>query len=248
MTEPKHAPITVVEQGPPPERVNPVVGQLLSALGDRPDPDVLRKILEVQREWEADEAKRAFTAALVALKAELPSVLERDATVRYEPKNGGMPVHYKHTSLAHAMDVVTPHLTRFGFSIAWEPTTNDNGTMVTVLCRLTHAGGHSVSTSLSAPADKSGTKSPSQGVASTITLLQRYTALSLLGIATREHQDPQPADIANTIDTARNVRAVGKLEKYGKTADDAVEYLGKPLDEWTGADIDKLAAWAKGGT
>jgi hypothetical protein len=42
---------------------------------------------------------------------------------------------------------------------------------------------------MTAPIDTSGSKSPAQGVASTITLLQRYTALSLLGIATADMKD-----------------------------------------------------------
>jgi hypothetical protein len=69
-----------------------------------------------------------------------------------------------------------------GFVLTWIPSTPAPGT-VTVLCRLLHCDGHFDEATLSAPVDTSGNKSPAQGVASTVSLLSRYTALALLGIA-----------------------------------------------------------------
>jgi len=98
-----------------------------------------------------------------------------------------------------ALDSVTEPLTRHGFSLGWVPTTGDRGE-VRVTCRLTHAEGHSEETTLVAPPDTSGLKNPAQAIASTITLLQRYTALSLLGIATADTTDPTPDEPPQRID------------------------------------------------
>ena len=119
--------------------------------------------------------------------------------------------------------------------------------MVTVTCRLTHADGHSEETTISAPPDNSGNKSPAQAVASTITLLQRYTLLSLLGIATADMADPSAQEerqpVPGRIDADRNLRAAAALKKYGKSREEAEQYLEKPVSEWTGEDLSALKEW-----
>lgn len=242
MSEPNHkAVVHVVEHSAPIARMHPLVE--LAMKGGQVDPATLRELLAVQRDWEAGEARKAFTSALVALKADLPSVIARDTTVDFTSAKGR--TRYTHTSLAAAMEAVTPVLTAHGFSLAWSPST-DKG-QVTVTCRLTHAGGHHEETSISAPVDTSGNKSPAQGVASTITLLQRYSALSLLGIATADMKDPGSAPHASGehVDTNRNMRAAAAVKKSGRAVSDAEAFLGRSVQEWTTADLDKLREWLK---
>ena len=166
------------------EVLHPAVAQVLKA---NPTPEALEKMLDLQRQWERDEAKRAYTRALVGLKQALPPWIKRDKTVDFSGAKGGR-VHYTHTSLAAAMEAISPILGQHGFSLTWKTDTS-SGT-VTVTAELTHRDGHKESTMLSAPPDTSGSKNPAQAVASMTTLLQRYTALSLLGIATADMEDP----------------------------------------------------------
>lgn len=217
--------------------LSPIVAQILAA---NPTPDVLAKLLDVQRQWDADQARRAYTTALVALKRDLPAVIDRDQTVAFGE------TRYTHTSLAAVMDAVTEALTQHGFSIAWEPQTGERA--VTVTCRLTHADGHSESATISAPPDNSGRKSQAQAIASTITLLSRYTALSLLGIATadmREPHGPRPSEQPSVVDTAKNLAAAAWLKKRGRSLYEAEEMVGRPTAEWTAADLDVLREWGK---
>lgn len=211
------------------------------------EPATLREMLALQRDWEQGEAKKAFTRALVALKRDLPTVIQRDSTVDYTNKSG-MRTRFKHASLAAVMDAITEPMTAHGFSLAWTPSTDDKGSIVTVrvTARLTHAEGHSEETTISAPADTSGNKNSAQAVASTITLLSRYAALALLGIATRDMKDPEPSEPdPDRIDTARNLRAVGRLTKLGKKREDAEAFIGRPVAEWTAADLERLTQWVK---
>lgn len=243
MSDAKHQIVRRAEHGIVPARLHPLVEQ---AITHNPDPATLRELLQVQREWEAGEAKKAFTRALVALKRELPTVLKHDKEVDFRNREGKR-THYTHTSLAHAIEEITPALTAHGFSLTWEPARSGRDDVV-VTARLTHSEGHSETCTLSAPVDTSGNKSPAQGVASTVTLLQRYTALSLLGIATAEHHEPTPADEpldTARVDAARNLRAVGKLAKHGRTREEAEHYLGRPVREWTGEDLERLSAWVR---
>jgi hypothetical protein len=244
MTDPNHKAIARAEHGIAPERMHPLVAVAMAS--GTLEPGTLRELLAVQREYEAGEARKAFTRALVALKRDMPTVLARDATVDFTSAKGR--THYKHTSLAHALDQITEPLTAHGFSLAWTPARSERGEVI-VTCRLTHAEGHHTECTLSAPVDTSGNKSPAQGVASTVTLLSRYTALSLLGIATADMADPAPAERVEAdgphIDAARNLRAVGRLARLGRTREDAERYIGRPVQAWTAADLARLAAWVQ---
>lgn len=242
MTDPKHQSILHVERPAHPERMHPLVSAAMA--GGTLDPATLRELMTLQRDWEAGEARKAYTRALVALKRELPVIVGRDQTVDYQGGKGR--VRYTHTSLAAAMSAVIDPLTQHGFSIGWTPRTENNQVFVT--CRLTHAEGHSEETTLNAPVDQSGAKSPAQGVASTITLLERYTALALLGIATADMQEPKrenEAEDASRIDTSRNLRAMGRLSQLGRTKEEAEKFVGRPVHEWTVADLGRLKQWAQ---
>ena len=224
-------------------RMHPMVE---AAMAHSPDPETLRGLLDVQREWERGEAKKAFTRALVELKRDLPTVLARDKTVDFTSAKGR--TLYTHTSLASVMDAVTVPLTQHGFSLSWKSETKDR--LVSVTCRLQHAEGHSDESSLQSPPDTSGNKGGAQAIASTITLLQRYTALSLLGIATddmKEPHEPKPPTEAEAVrvNQAKNLEAAARLKNYGKTRAQAEAYLGVAVADWTAADLGKLSEWVR---
>jgi hypothetical protein len=235
-----HNPITVVHQAATATQLHPLVQMMQAAVstGGALDISMMREMMQLQREWQADVARKAYTTAIVALKCDLPTVIRRDKEVGFGNTK------YTHTTLACAMDAITGPLTRHGFNLAWIPQTTPAG--VSVTCRLTHADGHSEECTLTGPPDSKGSKSPVQGIASTITMLQRYTALAILGIATADMNEPEPeAEAPEAVDMDRNLRAVGKLVGLGKTRAEAEEYLGKKVDAWTVGDLQKLGAWAK---
>lgn len=196
------------------------------------DPATLRELLQLQREWEAGEAKRAYAQALVSLKRDLPSVLARDRKVSFSGTN------YTHTSLAYAVEAILPHLIKHGFSHTWIPA-SDRG-VVRVTCRLTHAMGHSEESTIEAPPDDKGSKSKAQGVASTITLLERYTLLAILGIATSDMKEPEGVG-KDSVDTRSNLRTVGWIVRNGYSVDDVCAWVGgRKEDAWTVADVDTI--------
>jgi len=251
MTDRGHTIITNPERVANIEKMNPVVSAGMRILENNPNPEALRALLTMQQDWEREESRKAFERAMVALKRDLPTVLRRDKVVDFTSAKGR--THYTHTSLAAAVDAVSSPLTQHGFSHSWTPSTDDKG-KVHVTCTLTHVDGHSKGTTISAPVDTSGNKGPAQGVASTITLLQRYTLLSLLGIATADQEDPpfDDDDKAQPDESQRNrpnpdraLKAVGFITKKGRSREDAEGWLGKKVQEWTDEDIDSLNDWLK---
>jgi HAMP domain-containing protein len=198
------------------------------------DTQTMREMMTMQREWEADEARKAFTNAMVALHSELPTVLDRDKEVSYGT------TRYTHTSLGAAVELITPNLTKYGFSHSWKTSTDNSKVKVT--CRITHAAGHYEETYLDAPPDNSGHKSSPQAIASTVTLLERYTLLALLGIATADMQDPrnETGDNNNKVDLKKNLKAVAELSKMGISSDEACNHVNRAVEDWTSEDLQSL--------
>jgi len=217
---------------------------VLAAMQGRVDTDSLRAVIDMQTEHEAREAKRSFTRAIVELKRDLPPVINRDKVVDFTSEKGR--THYTHTSLAGAMRAVEDHLIDHGFSVSWVP--SSNGREVAVTCKLTHRDGYHEEATLTSPPDTSGRKGPSQAIASTITLLQRYTLLALLGIATddmSEPHGPRQASNPDVIDQQRNLRVAAAMRKKGLKPTDAEMVVNKPVSEWTASDIERIGEWVR---
>ena len=147
------------------------------------DLDKLAQLLELQERWEANEARKAYNKAMAAFKANPPKII-KDRRVGYKSK--GQFVGYQHASLANVTEAISSALSKHGLSASW--TTEQNGAVV-VRCKITHEMGHFEETSLSAPADTTGSKNSIQAIGSTITYLERYTLLALTGLATYDMDD-----------------------------------------------------------
>lgn len=228
----------------PAERLlHPLVEKML---GMSPNVETAEKLMKMQEEWERNNAKRAFTTALVALKGDLPTTILKDKKADL----GTGRAQYTFASLANVMKAITPALTKHGFSVSTPATSapdpNTKQTVITVTATITHHAGHSEQTVLSGPVDVSGSKQPIQGIGSSITYLQRYAVLSLLGIATEDMKDPEgkkKIPDAETVDPEKNLRALRFCTDNGKTKAQVEAYLKKPVAEWTLTDLERLRPW-----
>ncbi len=220
--------------------IHPLIAQVAAG---RITPEQLSQMMALQERYEANEARKAYTSAMAALKAALPRVIHQDGKVDYTPQ-GKDRVFYRHATLAGVVDAVVEHLTAHGFSHSWVPARLPNG-HVSVTCKLTHREGHSESCTLDAVVDSSGGKNGVQAVASTVTYLERYTILSLLGLATRDMKEPtgeetKQAPAGEGVDADRNLKAVAGLRRAGLELDAVAREIGRPAPEWTAADREKV--------
>ncbi len=198
-----------------PATVTPM--HMLQAAMDRgADLDKLQQLMDLQQRWEASEARKAFVAAMTAFKANPPDII-KTKLVSYGNTS------YKHATLADVCAAAIQGLAQVGISHRWDVDQSDR---ITVTCVLTHELGHSERVSMTAPADTSGQKNPIQAIASAVSYLQRYTLLSITGLAARDQDDDgQGADVATIT---------------GAQAADLTA-----LAEEVGLNIDKLLAWLK---
>lgn len=191
--------------------------------------DSLEKLLTLQERWEANEARKAYHQAMSEFKANPPKI-DKDRKVAYKE------VRYSHASLANVCEKINSALSEHELSASWTEK-QDNGT-VTVTCKITHSKGHSEETSLTAGPDNTGSKNAIQAIGSTIAYLQRYTLLSLTGLATYDQdtdavgQDTiskeQVSEIKKGLeDLGGDIKKKEeKLLKYLKA--DSIEKIAKP--------------------
>ena len=206
-------PIAVKEGSSPAEIIK-------MALSGGLKPEYLKEMLIIQKDYEANEARKAYHNAMAEFKA-VPIKIEKDKKVDFAKKDGGGRVKYNHASLANVVDKITVELSKYGLSASWS--TKQNGNVI-VTCCITHRMGHSEQTTLEAPSDTTGSKNVIQAIGSTISYLQRYTLLSALGLATSDMDNDGASadvekisekDLSNLLDLIVAVESTeGKLLKY----------------------------------
>jgi len=140
----------------------------------------LKGIMELQKEWEANEARKAYVADMAAFKLNPPEIY-KNKLVSFSG------TEYMHATIGDVTKAIVDTLASHGFSHSWE--TKQEGNMIIVTCRITHRMGHSESNSMQSPPDISGKKNNIQAIASAQTYLQRYTLLAACGLATMDLPD-----------------------------------------------------------
>lgn len=187
------------------------------ALARGADLGSLEKMLALQERWEANEAKKAYHAAMAAFKANPPEI-EKDKKVSF----GQGKASYSHATLANVTDKINQALSAHGLSAAWGTAQDERG--ITVTCTITHKLGHSESTSLTAAPDNSGSKNAIQAVGSTITYLSRYTLLALTGLATHDQDDDGNGSATITTDQAIEINHL--ITETGADRPKFLKYIG----------------------
>jgi len=140
----------------------------------------VREFMMLKREFDADEARKAFVADMAEFKKNPPEIV-KDKLVAFSGTS------YMHATIGNVTEAIVAGLAAHGFSHRW--TIDQSGANITVTCVLTHKQGHSESTPMTAQKDDSGKKNQIQQIASTITYLQRYTLLAATGVATKDQSD-----------------------------------------------------------
>jgi hypothetical protein len=212
---------------------DPAPGDLIkAALSSGATAETLERIMAMQERHEANEARKAYHAAMAAFKANPPRI-HKDKLVSYGNTS------YRHATLGNVVERVSDSLSVHGLSAAWR--TEQDGLRVTVTCTVTHALGHSESTSLSGEPDASGQKNKIQQVGSTVTYLQRYTLLALLGLAT--HDDDAGATAPHPVSAADVANLLTDIEALGVDEAQFCQYLKvSTLEDLTEASLPRAKA------
>ena len=201
-----------------------MLGQLVAQGADI---GTITKMMDLAERHEANQARKAFAAAMSKFRAE-PVVIEKDQSVGYKHKSGGGSTGYRHASLSNAVDTAREAMSKHGLSHRWQ-TKQDNGE-VTVTCIVMHKMGHSEETTLTAMPDTSGSKNSIQAIGSTVSYLERYTFMAATGLAAKG-MDNDGAD-------------AGDPDSYERISEDQVKKI-KALLKDTDTDQAKFLEWCE---
>jgi len=148
----------------------------------------LEKLMDLQERWENRQAKKDFDAALSQFQAVCPTIIRNK-----EVKFGN--TKWSYAELDSIREQIRESLQECGFSFRWSisdrtmETVDGKADSIQVNCILTHVGGHSEDNSMTATEDTSGSKNSVQSRGSTVTYLQRYTLIGVLGLTSANQDD-----------------------------------------------------------
>ena len=154
------------------------------------DPDIIGRLLALQKEWEANQGRKAFDAAMADAKADIP-VIFKNRTVDFTSAKGR--TNYRYEDLGEIARTIDPILSKHGLSYRFRTTSTLNEP-VTVTCIVAHRAGHSEENTLCAGRDDSGNKNSIQAIGSTLTYLQRMTLKAALGLAASVDDDGRASE------------------------------------------------------
>ena len=226
----------VITLDEPPREVAPVtpMDMLQMAVEKGADIEKLQQLMALQERWEANNARKAFVAAMAEFKADPPAIL-KNRTVSY----GNGKAAYDHATLDQVCDAVGTALAKYGLAHSWG--VEQEGDVIRVSCVLTHALGHSERVTMSAKPDTSGSKNPIQAIGSATTYLQRYTLLSATGLAAKGQDDD--SGHVDTITAEQKERLIERMREVGASTGPFLQYLGvNALDSLPGSRFDHAMA------
>ena len=193
-----------------------LVGQLMQQGGSM-DLLAMERLMGLQERWDANEAKKAYHAAMAAFKQNPPTIL-KDKHVEFTTSKGT--TAYDHATIGNVVKQIVASLAEHDLSHSWSTEQLDGG-QVAVTCTITHKAGHSESVTLKAGRDESGGKNSIQALGSAITYLQRYTLLAITGLAVEDGSDDdgRGAD-GSTMDASTRLELWTLRARAAKTLDE----------------------------
>jgi len=167
------------------------------------------------REIQRDEARIMFDADFVVMQGELPEV----------PKLGridhGGGRGYNYARWEDINDHIKPVLQKYGFGLRFDIIT-ETESLFEIEAILVHRSGYSICTRKKLPIDKSGAKNIVQAYGSTQSYAQRYSAIALLNLTSRNEdtdangKGPNPPE---KISDDQAVALVMAIKDSGRSAD-----------------------------
>lgn len=158
----------------------------------------------------AMNAEREFSAAFVALQADMPRIVAKTAV----PNNDGT-VRYKFAAYEDIMEQVRPYLQRHGFTLAFSQRFSEGTPQrLVAICTLTHTGGHSRSNEFAVRVGSGPPKaSEAQADGAAGTYAKRFALCNALNIVIEKDSDAKaegaPITAEEAADLEKRVRASG---------------------------------------
>lgn len=161
--------------------------------------DTIEKMLDMQERIMNRNAEAAFNIALAEMQPKLPAI---------KPM-GTAHQNVKYAKFEDIQKAIAPYLAEHGFALSFKTGQNDKSITVTAILR--HREGHSDETTITLPADGSGSKNAVQAVGSSTSYGKRYAATALLNLNVAGDDDDGAAGGAGELITNEQLEELQTL-------------------------------------
>jgi len=209
------------------------------------NPENMRALLDMQKEIMAEQSRRDFNAAFIALQADLANVrVTRDGKIEVRKRdasgerNGAVQQATPYATFNSIMRTIQPLLTKHGFALSFA--TEPAGERLLVRGFL-DGHGHQRTTAFPLPAETSGSKNNVQGWGSSMSYGKRYCTIALLNIVS---EDPKDRDTDGHEGNFKPARGGGFAEAPDEEEKITVAQKDRLLEkiEWCGVSMVKFHA------
>lgn len=207
------------------------------------NPENMRALLDMQKEVMAEQSRRDFNAAFIALQADIATVrVTRDGKIEVRKKDasgertGQLQQATPYATFNSIMKTIQPLLTKHGFALSFA--TEPAGERLLVRGFL-DGHGHQRTTAFPLPAEVSGSKNNVQGWGSSMSYGKRYCTIALLNIVT---EDPKDQDTDGHQGDFRPAKGGGFAEAPREAAKISATQKETLLEkiEWCGVSLQKF--------
>lgn len=170
--------IAVIEV-PIESRANVSIEALLTAAVDKNVPiETMERLMNMRRELKSEAAKEGYDRALSKFQSICPIIAKTKEVMNKD----GRSIRYSYAPLDSIVSQIREALAETNLSYSFDVPNEPD--FVTAICKVTHAMGHSETSSFKVPLDKEGFMSAPQKYASALTFAKRYALCNALGILT----------------------------------------------------------------
>ena len=196
------------------------------------DAGQMKEMLEVQKDWESNEALKAFNVAIAEFRSDPITVYKDKTNKQYDSS---------YVSIGNMVNTVSAELSKYGLSARWTFGSLENNN-ITCTCILSHKLGHSESATVDGPPDESGKKNALQARKSTRTYLKLESFESVTGMASVEANLDDDGNGADTIERISESQIADLEALIDEVGADGAQFLKVcKVEKWEFLPADKLA-------
>ena len=159
--------------------------------GNAVDMDVMRELMTMRRDMQAEAAKVAYNEAMARAQAGMP-VIKRDRTNTH--------TRATYATYEQITKQIRPVYTAEGLSLSFDSERAEEG-YTRYICEVKHQAGHSERVSMELPPDDGGmngksNKNPVQALGSSMTYAKRYLTMEVFALAQSDDPDDDDGNAA----------------------------------------------------
>lgn len=186
------------------------------------DIESLRELMALKREWEADEARKAYAKAMSLVQEEMPVVLK----TAQNKQTGSL--YAKEETISK---IIKPIYTKGGFSLSFNTGECPLESHIRVICSISHAGGHIEKIYVDYPYDCTGikgtvNKTKIHGYKSTYSYAKNTLTCMAFNVATGDDDDAVGATIVESITEEQAADLKALMEEVGADHGKFCQYMG----------------------